>query len=494
MPRWGLAVGWLLAMTGCGRSCTCVTGERAYEQLDGKVKVELVRTASGGGKGSFVPTVSFWVRIHTEPSFDVSVACESVDLAEDAAGKNVAFRCRGTTAWTVVRLRRGAEHVEECDAPVGVGSKPDFAALAPVVSIADKIVPCLERDGRHQGLPDDFAMLVRAISEDSGATAAALFVERLVDRPSSDPGSFPDRWEQAFAALQPAGRDMLLAKLCVALRTAGASDWRYVRAARTCPLAPDGLIETVAKQRLEATFASSKTWTSGLGAFAVEFRSAEWAALLTPPSAAPSACRAVSSLPIGDDRLRIANAVIAKHRVRCEEPGRSRIAPRCTPSLLCDAGVCLPDEISARLRNATDAAFQLDAGLRTQDPLPEDDDNILAAAYAQGPLEPGTTKRLAQLGYAFSPDAGESCMTDIVVGAPCRCPGLEGPSPELCALPTDGGTLTIRSACDVHADANRRTLFVTRACARAGYACGPTACCAPMRCVRNDAGIAVCAQ
>lgn len=52
--------------------------------------------------------------------------------------------------------------------------------------------------------------------------------------------------------------------------------------------------------------------------------------------------------------------------------------------------------------------------------------NILAAAYAQGSLEPETTKRLAQLGYAFLPDAGESCMTDIVVGVR-RSRGREAP-------------------------------------------------------------------
>ena len=115
--------------TGCGRSCGCIEGERTYEHLDGKVKVELVRHVVWSGGKIPGPLTSFFVRIGTTPPIEEAVACDHLDLAEDDAGKHVGFRCKGTAEWTVVRLRGGDRRLRECNAPVGTSAKVFIAVV-----------------------------------------------------------------------------------------------------------------------------------------------------------------------------------------------------------------------------------------------------------------------------------------------------------------------------------------------------------------------------
>src|SRR5262245_55174138 len=116
-----LLFAFIFGCTACGRSCGCVEGEKTYETLRGKVNVSLVRKVHWTGGRIPGPLTSFYVHVETTPPFDEPVLCDHVELAEDDAGKNVAFRCDGTAAWTVLRLRGGDRRLVECDAPVGTG-------------------------------------------------------------------------------------------------------------------------------------------------------------------------------------------------------------------------------------------------------------------------------------------------------------------------------------------------------------------------------------
>jgi hypothetical protein len=134
----------VLALGGCGRGCGCVEGQTTYESLDGKVKVELVRSVRWG-TGHLPGTItSFSVRVHAEEVFDEPVACDHVDLAEDDAGKLVAFRCKGDDQpWTVLRLHGGQRRLRECNAPVGRGAVPAWSGLRPVSASVDRILGCM---------------------------------------------------------------------------------------------------------------------------------------------------------------------------------------------------------------------------------------------------------------------------------------------------------------------------------------------------------------
>ena len=135
-------VALLLASSACGRGCSCVRGEKTYETLDGKVKVSLVRNVDWAGTKFPALVPEFTLRIETTPPITHRVRCDHVDMAEDDAGKLVAYRCKGKDPWNLIRLRGGDRYLEECAAPVGTKEKPDWTKVEPLSRSVERVFAC----------------------------------------------------------------------------------------------------------------------------------------------------------------------------------------------------------------------------------------------------------------------------------------------------------------------------------------------------------------
>ncbi len=221
-----------LGLLGCDRGFVVLQGERSYESIDGVVKVELVRTSTGGVLVQLLgghPS-HFWVRVHTKPIIDFEVDCPSaghhVDLAENASGTLVAQRCRGTGPWTVLRLRGEGRFIHDCAAPVGTGAKPAFDELDSLSHGADRILGCVY-EARSQWIE-----LARAIGEDEGTKAAGAFLTKTALLPIHE----SDPWQETFEAQTDQVRKAARRDLCPAVSRGDAPMPLYARAARNCEL------------------------------------------------------------------------------------------------------------------------------------------------------------------------------------------------------------------------------------------------------------------
>lgn len=457
---------------GCGRSCGCLSGEKTYEAIDGKVKVELVRKVVWSGGKVPGPITTFVVRVHTTPPIDHVVPCDHVDLAEDDEGMNVAFRCKGAGEWDVLRLRGGDEHLYDCRAPAGTAAKPAFAKLEPVALVADRILDC---DAKNT------APLVRAIAKDAGGEEAVRFVVRVVGMESGGGLSWPD----AYLALGDAARARARSEICPAAADVKAPAYRWVRAVRTCPLDADGVVAAA-----DEHFRKGLEPLRGGGARTYDVQAFEWAAALTKDGDA--ACKALSKLAPDDKRRRHVLSVVARINERCDADAAAKIGAPCSRTIVCDAGLCDADRVAASLAEDVRNARELDGGLRAAGvPLPDTAAAQLGALYAQGAPPKDVVRKNLRFTYAVHPAEGAGCGDDEPTGAPCVC-GVSLYDPDVCALPLDGGAYEL-GTCVIRAVDARKRIEVTRSCGGLRNGCEKVTCCPGLHCDdRPDAGTKEC--
>lgn len=482
-----------LGPVACGRGCTCFEGEKTYEKLHGKVDVSLVRKTRWTGGRIPGPVSSFFLHVETTPPFDEPVGdCTHVDMVEDDAGKHVAFRCKDTKEWSVLRLRGGDRRIRECSAPVGTESKPKLDRLETVRQSAPRILACERAD-----TPYLMEELVHAVLEDEGADAAADFAVTLAsDASARESGVQADPWDRAVGALDGPSKTRALAGLCRTLEQADgrASRAAYVRAAMRCPLESEAVAQgALATARFLLTN-SEKLPES-------EIRKDEallWAGLIagarTPKELGSLVCDRARQGDVREDTRAVLLQLIAHTRVSCDVIDAWLKAPLCDPSLDCDGGLCTEAEL------ANDSAgwnAALDGGQRPSPSLPTRERAVLRAGYARGPLPPGVTLANARRRYSL-PDGGRlpSCYRgDLEVGTACDCSSLS--SLALCSVttePTRGEErYLVTGGCKLRIDdAHHRLETAHFTCARLGESCvqvgqtsqtGQTAeCCGGMVC------------
>lgn len=460
-----------LGASACGRSCTCIEGEKTYETLDGKVKVTLVRTTKweGGGRGPPAPVSRFALRVAATPEFDVSVPCDHVDMDEDDAGALIGWRCKGERTWNLIRIV-GAKHFEDCLArEVGDGDHPDYAAAKPLVDVAARVALC-------GGFSADLIDVVRA---ERGAAG----VGRLFGDTADDGGSYgSDPWSFHVTRVTPAERAEVERATCPALRDEGASAMRTIHAARLC--AWDDAAARAALGRLRALPSSTYAPSDDLG------QVAQWSALIALANrrkeAGALACAgdgAVAELgALRDAMIALGGAPCAGHAVDCS---RAR---------LCDAGACAQAELTAELeawaKGAT--AEPGPSALRELAPAPPDDLAATAAAGLLGPLPRDILTQRGRGAYAMDSGDGPWCNdVEIEAGTPCACATMPTAPFALCALAPDGGFAVVDS-CRLRVDDRARTIGApTRACLALGEACYG-GCCKPLVCRPSGSGRSVC--
>ncbi|HSO32232.1 MAG TPA: hypothetical protein VLT33_06950, partial [Labilithrix sp.] len=482
------ALALVLGAMGCGRGCTCLSGEKTYEHLDGPVKVELVRKTHWTSSRFPGPISKFVIRVHTVPPFDEPTACEKVDLAEDDAAKNVAFRCDKTGEWTVLRLRGKDRHIRECKPPVGTGSKPSFGALATVVDAAAQLLDCAESpDVGERG--ERSAEIVRSVREEGGSAAATA----LVVSASARSGAFaPDRrgdsWESMLEALTPPERATALARLCEGLVRAETAPAAYLHAIRWCALDDVQGTGDAALARLRAML------RGGAELGNLELR---WIAALAsrarPIEAGDLACTSGRDLRAPGAEVLI--ALIARARTRCPAVTAALTPPPCSERIDCDGGLCtaieLNPQIDAWVRSSV-TGDRDDAGARDLQLYPlERDRALLAAAYAQGPLPRALALPNARRRYALAQDAGPSCgEAELAEGAPCTCEQVTDWA--RCGAAVDEKRFTAGS-CDVQIDDAKRRLDARHVCAHDQAPCGSSQpCCPGLACARHDGSALKC--
>ncbi len=502
-----------LGPAACGRSCGCVEGEKTYEHLDGKVKVELVRKVHWSGGRIPGPITNFVLRVHTTPEIDHPIHCDHVDMAEDDAGKNVGYRCKGTDVWDVLRLRGADRYIYECKAPVGTGKKPSFDKLEALSRSADRVIGCISS---YENAHPRWAELARSIEEDEGATAATQFLVRTSARPivSGDP------WDATLLSRSDGVRSGVLASLCPSVERADASMPQYARAAAFCRL--DGPnVAAAAVGQLEALLKRPVVLPSSYGgggedvdagrvvltdggpgdqgdALALSHRMAlEWAAVIAvtkaPVAAGHAACAAAPAAVEGGEHYgagvsprRTALAVLAATKTKCDAARAWLATPPCGADLDCEGVLCPSTEVLPKLQAwAAQGAQPLDGGSRPSvtDPPPSRM-TLLAFAYSQGPLDREITIRNARRHYEWA-DAGDvpSCADqDAGNGTPCRC---DSTTVEwtLCGTPA-ATTRTRYEACSFHIDdAKKRLDDVRRVCHGLDESClADHICCGGLEC------------
>lgn len=491
MRRARLAVPAVLFATavGCGRGCGCVEGEKTYETLDGKVKVELVRRVVWTGGRVPGPVTKFYVRVHTGPPFSHEVGCAYVDLAEDEEGRYVAYRCRGEEAdrgWKVLRLRGGDAYLFDCEPPVGAGASPVFADVDPVAKAADRLAGCILKGAPSPPASQQLPVLVRAIVEDAGPDEAAAFVARLASEEIPPAVDVRDPWDRAFGALPEPARSRLASELCPTVSDADAPPRRWVRAVRSCPLDGEGVARS-ARRRFVATLRDEGAYQA-IADDSTSIDAFHWAALLT--TTADDACEALPTLRHDDPRIPIVIDLIARTRTRCTGDVSAELGVPCGSSIACDGGLCAADRVHEIVSGVAAGARALDGGLRA--PALSSPDPIVArlsALYAQGPLPKEVSARNARLTYEVWPAEGKSCADEIPTGSPCVCSSFD--SLLGCELPLDGGTLD-HWDCVLRADDSKKRIEVTRACGGLYRGCAIVSCCPGHRCEEDDAGRKSC--
>lgn len=512
MKRRGRLVAVLALLFGpvaCGRSCGCFEGEKTYESIDGKVKVELVRKVFWTGGKIPGPMTDFYIRVHTTPPINHLILdrCDHVDMAEDDAGKNVAWRCKGTPVWSVLRLRGADRYVNECKAvSVGTEKKPAFDKLEPLSVAADRIVGCAVPYGQAQYVVAMWKNLLSAIEEDEGAEGAAKTLIRLAARPIE---TGDDTWHVTFLSRSDDVRARVLRAVCPALERPDSDMPMYARAAAYCSLDGPGVgaaavaqLERLLKRPVSIPQPLSGNDAGGGAAtaqLAVSHQLAlEWAAVIAvkkaPVAAGAAACGTAPGTQQGSSEYgsgvaprRVAAAVIAATKTKCDAARAWLDPPPCGDEVDCDGGLCSEKEVTFGLDQwAAQGASALDGGARGESPalLPTQPRALLGVAYAQGPLDRETTIRNARRHYAQSDGGGiVRCEDeDAGNGTPCVCTDYSL-SFTLCSMPSSK-TREEKGACSFHVDdAKKRLDDVKRVCSGEGGSCTfGRVCCAPYQC------------
>ncbi|MBS2020565.1 MAG: hypothetical protein JST00_47355 [Deltaproteobacteria bacterium] len=499
-------VALLFGPAACGRSCGCVEGEKTYESIDGKVKVELVRKTHWSGGKSPGPISEFCLRVHTTPVIDHVIDCDHVDMAEDDEGKTVAWRCKGKSPWGVLRLRGGKRYIDECTAPsVGVEKKPAFEKLERLSTAADRIVTCAVPYGQSEYDLARWDELFRSIEELEGVDVAAQTLVRLAARPIE---TGDDSWNVTYLSRSAEVRARVQKAICTALERPDADMTMYARAARFCSLDGPGVGPAAVAQlerllRLPVViprpFEGNETDAGAAAArLAVSQREAlEWAAVIAvkkaPAAAGAAACATAPGTAEGSDEYgsgvvprRVAAAVIAVTKTKCDAARPWLEPPPCGEDLDCDGGLCTPKQIGDRLDAwAAQGAWELDGGARPSPSLlPHQRPTLLGYAYSQGPLDREIALRNARRHYAQS-DAGgiPRCDDrDAGNGSPCFCEEYSLPF-QICSMPTsethgEYGPCAFRLD-----DAKKRLVDVKRVCSGENGSCMlGKVCCSPFEC------------
>lgn len=495
-----LALG--LGPTAC-RGCGCVSGEKVYEKIDGKVKVSLVRSTGWTKDGKGVePHSSFHLHVETTPAFDEPLppGCSHVDMAEDDDGKNVAYRCKRSGEWTVLRLRGADRRVRECNATVGTGDKPRFEDLTPVRVAVPRIAECSTHQGEKMAYQQE--QLVRAVIEDDGVDAGVEVGASLAKLPLKDSRG-DDPWVGALAALDASGRDKLMSKTCEALSSNVAieSPPAYVRAALRCPVDAPAVIaraRDVLAARLADGLPPKALSDAGTDAQRVQDNVREererallWAARIAvqrePASAGNVACDMAGTRDPSELRAAQHNAllfVLGRTKTACPAVERWLVPTPCSPALDCDGGLCDYDELLASFDG--DVGIVGDAGVRVEPKWPAHDQLLMFALRGGGslPIEFATVNDRRHYPIT-SPDGGLCTDEGLDAGAPCRCTELN--QGDICR--SRASEATFRHAhCAVHFDDKKRRIDdVRRACERQGVECDTKDrfCCGGLRCTNG---------
>ncbi len=501
----------LLGSSACGRGCSCVRGEKTYETLDGKVKVSLVRNVDWAGTKFPAMVAEFALRIETTPPITHRVHCDHVDMAEDDAGKLVAYRCQGKDAWNLIRLRGGDRHLVECGAPVGTKKKPDWTKVEPLSRSIERVFAC--DDSLTKSTVSVWRELSRSLEEDEGdGTASKLHLDRM-DEPHGN--TREDPWAMSLAGASPPVRDRVLGGLCGALVEQDAPMPRYVRAAEQCPMEAPGVGEGAARQLRALLVRPMEDPAARLSASGKpdplnwsHQRALAWAAVIgadkAPAAAGQASCDVAAAIPPSPemDRItgrRVAAALIAHADIRCDAALPWLARPPCASALDCDGGLCSPTELANDFhRWAKQPAAAPDAGFPREAPYPPPVTvrALLALAYARGPLDREIRTRNARRLYTW-PDGGASVACDdedAGNGTPCQCGAGSLADYAICNTPV-ASTRVVYQTCAFHLDdAKRRMDDVRRVCAGEHEDCahGQT-CCGGLRCRYGDAGGASCA-
>ena len=473
-----------LASAGCGRSCGCVDGQTKYETLDGKVKVTLIRDVHWAGGKIPGPLTRFFLHIETTPPFDETIECDHVELAEDDAGKNIAYRCKDKT-WTVLRLRGGTRRIKECDAPVGTGKKPELAKLEPVSQIVDRVLACAS-SSPESALRRETKELVRAVREDDGNEAAIKLALTLSAREQWY-GAF-DAWHGALDALDDKDRTRVMKELCGALTAKDAAPpAQYVRAARLCALDPPEVAEgalNVLRARLGRKYPENEDQAHA----GVWERSLLWAAIVAtekrPTAAGALACAAADKPSALNDA--IVGTILGRTSTACEAV-KSWPVP-CGLMLDCEDHLCTHAELLGETSVWHDLVTAAPEKQREEPAFVGGPRITLFATYASypgSPLPPAIAIPNARRFYPLA-DPGEDrpwCHKATDAGTPCRCNDLHFLA--RCELPETETRLKY-AGCSVHFDdVHRKIDDVTSTCEPEGSKCNFSSiiCCAGLRCL-----------
>lgn len=518
--RWLLLLALGLGPAACGRSCGCVEGEKTYESLNGKVKVSLVRNVHWSSGRVPGPVTEFHLHVETSPSFDEAISCAHVDMAEDDAGKHVAYRCDGDKGWTVLHLRGGNRHVRECDAPVGTSKKPDFTKLVPLhdEDVAARVLACAKRDD----ITIQMAELVRAAVEDGGDDGAIKLVAHLAARSLREP------WEAGLEVLGADQQGRVKALVCPSLEASDvAPAATYVRAAMRCSLdAPritDGALGML-RARLEDEHPSALDGpdagasehdeaTRESDVMSAKERALLWSAMIAseknPSAAGAITCAALtSSAALEKDtwgrRSQIAAIVLGRTKTKCAAASRW-FSNACGDAVDCgsvsgedqaeDAAtktdarhLCTEDELVKHLvlpwREAVAQAESTSARATRHEPiLPDRQRSYLFAAYALGlPREVAVTNARRRYAFVDAGAAADCREKSLDAGASCHCSELD--SFARCQAKVDETTYRWHG-CSVHFDdAHQRIDNVKRTCEGEGKKCNWSSivCCGDLRC------------
>lgn len=260
-----------------------------------------------------------------------------LDLAEASDGKAIAYRCHAgpladENTWAAVRLRGAGRSLDDCSAPLGNASAPNFNALGTVESAEIRLLDCAKSD------PNVWREIARSIREDGGpagqgSKASASFAIQTSLRAPTDalslPPDYTDGWVLAFGELDPAAQATVRVEICPALGNLLTTPLLFVRALRTCPLddvTPDALRwmhdalsappgEFVGARVTEANAPPAELNPSEL-ALAM---AASLAIQANPPAAGSIACTAIEKLNREGDpvRVAVAGSAIALSKARC---------------------------------------------------------------------------------------------------------------------------------------------------------------------------------
>jgi hypothetical protein len=479
----------ILATTvACGRSCG-LEDTKTYETLKGPIKVSLVRTMHWS---EILPVGDFHLHVETTPPFDESVACESVDLAENEPPTIVAFRCKdkgASAAWQMIRIDTAGRHVLDCSADLGTGAKPDYAKARPVVDAAPDILAChLAKNGLSEFTIGQVLTVLADITRGAdGWKGARTLLAHTSDVDILDSTMPDDYWVTHVLALALPERKDVETDLCPVLATPRDHDHAYVRAARLCPLEGATIADaatTRMSDALAAPLVPRRTRRDSV---------VEWATYLATHNdakrAADAACSFASSATAGDWRLGLAFTAIAGAKATCHDAVARFLDGACSAQMDCGDGTWGSSRLCTRADIKPDldewlASGKMTGSVRQAGPrFLAKDLALLAAAYgSEKTLPRGFALRNARRHYS-APTTGTPCTDRLARGAACDC-AID--DEVRCNLPLDGGRI-VQGPCAIRASDHDSEVSATHVCSVVREPCsGDDDCCAGLQC--SDSG------